>query len=192
MKNLFLSILCIGFLGMVSCDVDQTREGEMPEVDVDVEEGQLPAYDVDWADVDISTTTKTVKVPKVTVTMVEKEVEVPVIDVNMPDDGEKEERTLIVEAEVAETAHDLEIVEVYAAENRLYVISELTPTDQDLQDETVRVSDRVVVNAPEDLDVRYYIVGSKPVGDHNNQYNYIQSRSSIADKLKNGKKIYSS
>ena len=191
MKNLFLTILCIGLLGFVGCDVDQTREGEMPEVNVDVEEGQMPAYDVDWADVDISTTTKTVKVPKVIVTMEEEEVEVPVIDVDMPNDDEKEERTLVVEAEVAETAHELDIVEVYATENRLYVISELNATDQDIQDERMRVSDQVVVNAP-DLDVKYYIIGEKPTGEYNNRYTYIANRSSIADKLQNGKRIYSS
>lgn len=190
-RILSLAILMMGSIALTSCDVEQTREGEMPEVNVDVEEGQLPAYDVDWADVDVSTTTKTVKVPKVRVTMEEEEIEVPVIDVNMPNEGEKEERTLVVEAEIENQAQELDIVEVYATANRLYVISELTPTDQDLQEEKMRVSDQVVLNAP-DVDVRYYIIGEKPAGDYNNRYKYIDSRNAIADELQNGKVIYSS
>ena len=60
-------------LGMAACDVDQTEEGELPEIEV--QEGELPAYDVEPADVDITEDTITV----------------PDIDVNDPDgegDGE--------------------------------------------------------------------------------------------------------
>lgn len=49
--------------GLAACDVDQTRDGEMP--DVDVEGGQLPQYDVDPADVDVGTDTQQVIVPDV-------------------------------------------------------------------------------------------------------------------------------
>ena len=59
-------------LGLSACDVEQTEEGEMPEVDVDA--GELPEYDVDTADVDIDTEEKTV--------------EVPVVDVEEADAGE--------------------------------------------------------------------------------------------------------
>lgn len=70
------------------CDVDQTSEGEMPDVDVDVEGGELPNYDVDTADVDVGTREETVSVPDVDVDMEEEEVTVPDIDVDMPDDDE--------------------------------------------------------------------------------------------------------
>lgn len=53
-----------------ACDVDQTQEGEMP--DVQVEGGALPAYDVETAEVDVGTRTT--------------EVEVPTAEVIMPDD----------------------------------------------------------------------------------------------------------
>jgi len=36
-----------------SCSVEQTEEGELPDVNVEVESGNLRAYDVDVTDVDI-------------------------------------------------------------------------------------------------------------------------------------------
>ncbi|MBR9847188.1 MAG: hypothetical protein GYB35_14305, partial [Algicola sp.] len=101
---------------MLSCNVNQKKEAELPEVDVDVstEEGQLPTYEVNWADVDVGTTTKTVEIPKVVIVMEEEEVEVPYIDVNMPDDKdnqEKVERNIVIEAEVTDKEHELEIQE---------------------------------------------------------------------------------
>jgi len=191
MKKLLAIVMCISFIGFYSCDVDQTEEGEMPEVDVDVEEGEMPEYDVDWANVNVSTTTRMVEVPKVVVVMEKEEVEVPVIDVNMPDDSlEMEERTLMVEAEVSGESHELDIIEVYATNNRLYVISRLEGTGQTLGEETMRVSDQLVLNAPEDVDIRHYIVGKKPTGEYNNQYTYINNRGEISEKLANGKVIY--
>ena len=49
--------------GLAACDVDQTEEGEMPEV----EGGNLPEYDVEPADVDVGTEEVTVDVPTVDV-----------------------------------------------------------------------------------------------------------------------------
>lgn len=49
--------------GIAACDVDQTQDGEMP--DVDVEGGQLPQYDVDPADIDVGTDTQRVIVPDI-------------------------------------------------------------------------------------------------------------------------------
>ena len=51
--------------GLSACTVDQTEEGEVP--DVEVEGGQLPEYDVDAADVDVNQDTTTVVVPDVDV-----------------------------------------------------------------------------------------------------------------------------
>ncbi|MEM8525655.1 MAG: hypothetical protein AAGG68_13520 [Bacteroidota bacterium] len=185
----YLFVLFIFSLFMWNCDVDQTQKAEMPEVDVDVTEGQMPKFDVDWADVDVTTRTKTVEVPKVVVVMEEEEIEVPVIDVNMPNEGEREERNIVVETEVQGQAADINIQEIYAVNNRLYVISKLDYTDQDIEDQKMRVSDQVVINAT-DLDVKHYIIGDKPARDFNNQYTYIKNRSAIQDRLANGKKIY--
>lgn len=52
-------------LGVAACSVEQTEEGDMP--DVEVEGGQLPEYDVDAPDVDVGTDTTTVVVPDVDV-----------------------------------------------------------------------------------------------------------------------------
>jgi hypothetical protein len=51
--------------GVAACDVDQTQDGDLPEVDV--EGGQLPEYDVDPADVDVGTDTQRVIVPDIDV-----------------------------------------------------------------------------------------------------------------------------
>lgn len=59
-------------LGLSACDVEQTEEGEMP--DLEVQGGNMPEYDVDTADVDLTTEEQTV--------------EVPVLDVEEADAGE--------------------------------------------------------------------------------------------------------
>lgn len=67
-------VLTAATLGLAACDVDQTEEGELPEVDV--EGGNMPEFDVETADVDVGTDEVTV--------------EVPTVDVDMPDDAEGE------------------------------------------------------------------------------------------------------
>lgn len=52
-------------LGLAACEVEQTEEGEMPQVDV--EGGQLPEYDVDPAEVEFGTEERTITVPDVDV-----------------------------------------------------------------------------------------------------------------------------
>lgn len=64
---------------VTACDVDQVREGRLPDVDVDVEAGELPAYDVDVADVDVGMEEDTIIVSH------------PTVDVDMPDDDDDEE-----------------------------------------------------------------------------------------------------
>jgi len=187
MRTLFLTLLSVAMLSFTACNVEQTEEGEMPEVDVDVEDGNMPEYDVDWANVNVNTTTRTVEIPKVVVVTEEEQVEVPVINVNMPNE-EGEERTIMVEAEVRNTSHELDIEEVYATQNKLIVISKLENTGQDLDDQTMRVSDQIVLNAP-DLNVKHYIIGKQPQGDFNNQYTYISSRNDISKELDKAKKL---
>ena len=71
-----LAILLAGSFAMAACDVDQTREAELPEVDVNATGGQLPEYDVDAPTVNVGTENKTV--------------EVPTVDVDAPKDDNKE------------------------------------------------------------------------------------------------------
>lgn len=58
-----LSVLATG------CRVRQTEEGKLPDVDVSAEGGKVPEYDVDAADVDVTTEKREVTVPDVDVTM---------------------------------------------------------------------------------------------------------------------------
>lgn len=73
--NKFVKMLvgasCLAF---AACDVDQTKEGEMPEVDVNVTGGELPEYNVEGPTVDVGTENKTI--------------EVPTVDVDLPDDAD--------------------------------------------------------------------------------------------------------
>lgn len=81
-------------LRFTSCEVEQTQEGELPKVDVDVdaEPGKLPKFDVDGPDVDVSVKKKTldVEVPDVDVEVKKKTLEVDVpdvdVDVKLPKD----------------------------------------------------------------------------------------------------------
>lgn len=183
----------IAALALTACDVDKTRSGDLPSVDVDVsaDAGRLPSYDVDWADVDVGTRTETVTVPKLVVVMEEMEVEVPYMDVDMPDeDGDKTERTIVVEAEVEGQMQELKINKIFAKERRLVVVSSLRSTNQPLEGKRVRVSDRLMLNAP-DLDVQHIIVGEKPRGDWNSQYIFVANNSALQERLQGAKEIYS-
>ncbi len=79
-KFFSVAILAGSALGLAACDVDQTEEGEMPEVSV--EGGNMPEYDVEPVDVDVETGTET------------QTVEVPTLDVDVSsDDAEGEPAT---------------------------------------------------------------------------------------------------
>ena len=75
-------------MGVSACSAEKTESGEAPSIDVDADAGELPEYDVDTADVDVSTETTTVDVPDVNVTTQEETVEVPTIDVEPADAGQ--------------------------------------------------------------------------------------------------------
>lgn len=191
MMNKIVILLLLGFL-LNACNVKKEEKGELPEVDVDVsaDAGELPEYDVNWADVEVGTRTDTVEIPKVVIVMEEEEVEIPYLDVDMPNGGEKMERTIMVEAEVTDNEHELEIQEIWAARNNLYVISNLTPQEKNIGDKKMRVSDQVTINAP-DLNVKHYIVGVRPNRDFNKQYEYIENTSELKNSLENPTVIYS-
>lgn len=67
MKKRLAATVALGSLtfATVACDVEQTEQGEAPEVDVQA--GELPEYDVDTADVEVRTEERTVDVPVVDV-----------------------------------------------------------------------------------------------------------------------------
>lgn len=189
MKTNILSILALSIV-LTSCDIKKTEGGEMPDVDVDIsaDSGELPEYDVDWMDVDIKTTTRMVEVPKLVVVMEEEEVEVPVLDIDMP--GEKMERTLMIETEITGKDADLEIQEVRATKNKLYVIATLDDVEMDLDGKTIRKQDQIDINAPS-LDVEYIIIGKRPDRKYNNNNMYVSSMNDLNEDIKNARIIYS-
>lgn len=66
MKRIIITTLIAPLaIGLAACDVDQTKEAELPEVEV--REGQMPEYDVDTAEVEVGTEEKTIEVPTVDV-----------------------------------------------------------------------------------------------------------------------------
>lgn len=195
MKKITIAIAALSLVFATSCKLDQTQEGELPDVDVDletsVEEGQMPAYDVDWADINVGTRTETVEIPNVVVVMEETEVDVPYLDVDMPSEyGDKEERTIMVEAEVDQFEHDLEIEKVYANGNNLVVVSELERGNKSIGDKKMRISDQIKINAP-DLNVKHYIIGLKPNRVFNDAYKYYENENDLDAKVSNYKVIYS-
>jgi hypothetical protein len=72
-KSLIVAAFGAMALGLGGCDVEQTEEGEMPDVnvtgmpEVNATGGNLPEYDVDAPDVDVKTEERTVEVPTIDV-----------------------------------------------------------------------------------------------------------------------------
>lgn len=71
----------LGAAALYLVDVDQTKEARLPSVDVQVTEGQMPAFDAEVADVKVGSADVEVDVPTVGVETKTVEIEVPV-DVN--------------------------------------------------------------------------------------------------------------
>lgn len=188
MKTILKTLLILALIS--SCNLKKEEKGEMPDLDVDVtaDAGELPEYEVNWADIEVGTTTKMVEIPKVIVVMEEEEVEVPVLDVDMPGE-DKMERSIVVEADVSGNEHDLNIQEIRATNRRLYVISKLDKLDTSIGDKTMRVQDQIELNAP-DLDVVHIIVGEKADNVLNNQHRYVNSMNDLDEQVKNAKIIY--
>ena len=67
MKTIIIGLLGVGSLALTACDVDQTKEAKLPDVDVNVSEGQLPEFNVTTPTVEVGTENKTVEVPTVDV-----------------------------------------------------------------------------------------------------------------------------
>ena len=180
----FLTLAMAFVLGPVACTVDKTQSAKAPDVDVDVDPGRWPKYNVKWADVDVGTRTKTVTVPKLEWKREQAEIQVPYIDIN-PGGGDREERTINVEVEVPHSGYALKIREVRAAGDQLWVISELKQTNESKAGYG-RVADQVVVNAPEDLRVHRVIVGQRPEGTYNQQYTFYPDMNTLTQAMPQG------
>jgi hypothetical protein len=92
--GLLAMLLAAGLVGFTACTVEQTEEGRLPDVDVDVkDDGNLPKYDVDAPDVDVDVEKKDVKLPDVDVDVdtETRQVPVPDVDVHPADDKENDD-----------------------------------------------------------------------------------------------------
>jgi len=85
-RILIATAIAASALALSGCEVEQTEEGEMPEVDV--EGGEMPEYDVDAPDVDVRMEEENVEVPEVDVDTEEKTMNVPKIDVDPQEEDE--------------------------------------------------------------------------------------------------------
>ena len=71
--------------GIFMIDIDQTEEARLPDVDVNVEGGNLPEFDADVGSIEVGTAEETVTVPEVEITTEEATVTVPTIDITAPE-----------------------------------------------------------------------------------------------------------
>lgn len=74
MKNAFKMLAGASLLMLGACDVDQTQEGNLPDVDVNATGGALPEFEVEGPQVNVGTENRVV--------------EVPTVDVDAPEDAD--------------------------------------------------------------------------------------------------------
>ena len=74
MKTMIKVLVGASCFAMAACDVDQTKEGNLPDVDVNATGGELPEFNVEGPTVNVGTENTTVQTPTV--------------DVDVPDEAE--------------------------------------------------------------------------------------------------------
>ncbi|MFB2933766.1 hypothetical protein ACE1B6_00655 [Aerosakkonemataceae cyanobacterium BLCC-F154] len=187
-RSLFIPLAALLALS-TGCRIEQERTGRLPDVDVEVEPGRLPRYDVEGPDVNVRTVERTVVVPRVEVVQERRTVEVPYIDVNLPG-AERREQTLTATVRVPSSGYDLDIQNVYMVNNELWVVAQLQEENPNAPKVNTTVADRIVINAPE-MPVRYYIIGDRLSGNVGDKYRFINNRQAIQKQLSSGKQLYS-
>ena len=76
--------LSLALLQLAGCKVTQTKEGDLPD-QIEVTPGELPEYDVDLPEVDVTMEERTIEVPTdVEITGEEREIDLPRVDVEPP------------------------------------------------------------------------------------------------------------
>lgn len=74
-----LAAAAVAAAGLYLIDVDQTQEARLPNVDLQVTDGQMPKFDAELADVNVSERKVDVEVPSVDI-----ETEIKTIEVKVP------------------------------------------------------------------------------------------------------------
>jgi uncharacterized lipoprotein len=67
MKKIVIVLAAASGLGLAACDVDQTKNAQLPDVDLNVTGGQAPEFNVTGPEVNVGMENKTVQVPNVDV-----------------------------------------------------------------------------------------------------------------------------
>ena len=67
MKKITILLAAASGLGLAACDVDQTKNAQLPDVDVNVSGGQAPEFNVTGPEVNVGMENRTVQVPDVDV-----------------------------------------------------------------------------------------------------------------------------
>jgi uncharacterized lipoprotein len=67
MKKTLILLAAASGLGLAACDVDQTKNAQLPDVDVNVSGGQAPEFNVTGPEVNVGMENRTVQVPDVDV-----------------------------------------------------------------------------------------------------------------------------
>lgn len=85
-KSTGIIITAVAFVAVTAAaiyfvDVDQTREARLPDVNVDVEGGQTPEFDIQTGSISVDSAETEVTVPDVDVSMEEKTVTVPTLNI---------------------------------------------------------------------------------------------------------------
>jgi hypothetical protein len=178
-------------IGAAGCQVEQEQAAELPDADVSVEGGRWPDYDVNWADVDVGTEQRTITVPVVNVQKEQREVTVPYVRVSPPGGGEIEERTIAMDLNVPHAGYSVQIVELRASDDDLWVIGRLDESGGAGAQVLSQVSDRVVIDAPADLDVRKVVIGTRPSGVGNTEVQFVDSMAALENSIpQNARVLY--
>lgn len=82
-----IAVVAAAAFAVYMVDVDQTEEAQLPDVDVQVEGGNLPKFDAEVGDIDVTEEKTTIKVPEVDVQMEEKEITLPGLEITPPEDA---------------------------------------------------------------------------------------------------------
>lgn len=125
--------------------------------------------------IDVSTSERTITIPVLTVAKETRQVTVPFIDINPPAARGRAERVISIEVNVPHAGYELQITEIRASGDDLWVIGRVREIRPPAAHVMTRLSDRVAINAPEDLDIRRIVVGERPEGINNNHLRFVES-----------------
>ena len=179
-KKPIVPIMLAGVLvaALGGCTVEEVREARAPDVDVEVDPGRWPQYRVKWADIDVGTTERSIGVPVVRVGRETRTITVPYIDINPPGARNRHERLVSLDVLVPHAGYEVQIKEIRASSDDLWVIGQLRETKPSRAKLPNRISDQVLIHAPEDLDIRTIIVGEKPDGAAH-EHRFVRSMSEL-------------